>query len=285
MSEQTAPAILLDNDHDPDIKKNETLPAVPSNQIIGIDVQSLLSRAIDNNTPVEAMEKLLSMSRELKADYAREQFNISLAEFQADCPEIKKTKIVRDKSGNVRYRYAPLEVIIEQVKKYLVQYGFSFTIKAEQTEKSFKAICEVRHIVGHKESTSFEVPLDPKAYMSAPQKVGSASTYSRRYAFCNAFGIMTADSDDDGNISHPENEKPKYRENPKGNRPPKLTAEQAKKEILDMVERDQKEFGTLEKSHADDVVNRINLNKPYKGGWLALHSQLKEKFDKEWFAY
>ena len=33
--------------------------------------------------------------------------------------------------------------------------------------------------------------------MSGPQQIGSATTYAKRYSFCNQFGIMTGDEDDD----------------------------------------------------------------------------------------
>ena len=39
--------------------------------------------------------------------------------------------------------------------------------------------------------------------MSAQQKVGAALTFAKRYAFCNAFGIMTGDEDNDANQAAP----------------------------------------------------------------------------------
>ena len=38
--------------------------------------------------------------------------------------------------------------------------------------------------------------------MSAPQVVAAAITFGTRYAFKNAFGIMTGDDDNDGQINH-----------------------------------------------------------------------------------
>src|SRR3990167_3791525 len=37
--------------------------------------------------------------------------------------------------------------------------------------------------------------------MNAAQKVASALTYAKRYAFCNAFGILTGDADDDARLT------------------------------------------------------------------------------------
>lgn len=169
-------------------------------QPAGFNIESLISKAIEQNICVETMEKLLAMRRELKEEFAREQFNRCMAGFQAACPEIKKTKKVFQKHSNqVRYSYAPLESIIAQVKDSLKDYGFSYLITTAQKETNFTAICVVNHVDGHSVETSFTVPIDPDAYMSDQQKVASASTYAKRYAFCNAFGIMTADEDNDAN--------------------------------------------------------------------------------------
>ena len=38
------------------------------------------------------------------------------------------------------------------------------------------------------------------AMMNAPQQTAATMTYAKRYAFCNAFGIMTGDEDTDAVI-------------------------------------------------------------------------------------
>ena len=47
--------------------------------------------------------------------------------------------------------------------------------------------------------------------MSAPQKFASAMTFAKRYAFCNAFGILTSDEDVDANGSEDEKEEQRYK--------------------------------------------------------------------------
>ena len=53
------------------------------------------------------------------------------------------------------------------------------------------------HILGHSESSDFEVPIDTEGYMTAPQKYASALTFAKRYSLCNALGISTGDEDTD----------------------------------------------------------------------------------------
>ena len=178
--------------------------------IASVDPQALLAQAIDKNLPIESMERLLAMRREMKAEWARDQFFTALAGFQSECPTVVKGKKVLNKKkdteteATTRYSYAPLEDIVDQVKPFLEKWGFSWTIKPAQTDGHVKASCYVHHRDGHEEVTEFEVPLDPDAYMSDPQKAAAALTFARRYAFINALGVVTKGEDNDAHRSEEE---------------------------------------------------------------------------------
>ena len=182
----------------PKTKKKEI--AVRENQN---SPEQLIAMAIQNGTPVETMERILAMAKDVKAEQAKEAFNNAMADFQGECPTIKKTRGVPLKSGKIAYHYAPIDSIVNQVKDLIKKYGFSYmikteTLKNEKGETSVKSICIVKHRLGHAEQSEMEVPLGNKTdIMSSSQVVASASTFSKRYAFCNAFGIMTGDEDDD----------------------------------------------------------------------------------------
>src|SRR5258708_34783782 len=123
-----------------------------------------------------------------------------MSEFQAACPIIKKSKVVRTEKG-ASYKYAPIDSIVFQVKPLLKEFGFSYAIQTETVVDLVKAICIVRHKFGHSESSSFSVPLGTKtAMMSNTQHVAAALTFAKRYAFCNAFGILTGEEDRDGAV-------------------------------------------------------------------------------------
>jgi len=175
----------------------------PDKKLIPVDKQTfnaelLISQAIQQKVPVETMERLLTIRRELKAEYAKKQFDQAMTDFQAKCPTIQKTKEVKIKGGIVAYRYAPIESIIEQVKKFLQENGFSYSTQMITGEGKVKATCIVKHKSGHQESYDMEVPLGNKTeIMSNTQVVAAASTFAKRYAFCNAFGILTGDEDTD----------------------------------------------------------------------------------------
>lgn len=162
-------------------------------------VEGFISQAIANNVPVETMERLLAMRKDLKAEQAREAYIGAMAKFQSECPTIQKTKEVRTRNGEVAYAYAPIESIVAQVKDALKDNGFSYSTNMEMFEHSVKVVVKVQHVHGHSESTEMTVPLGTKtAVMSDSQVVAAASTFAKRYAFLNAFGILTGDQDNDG---------------------------------------------------------------------------------------
>lgn len=178
------------------------------NAIVNFNPEALISKAIENNLPVETMERLLAMRKELKAEWAKEQFDKAMANFQSECPTITKTKEVHTKSGAMAYKYAPIESIIQQVKNPLQANGFSYSTKQEMLEGSVKISVKVTHSAGHSEVTEMTVPLgDQTAIMNKSQVVAAASTFAKRYAFLNALGIMTGDEDTDG-IIPPEDPAP-----------------------------------------------------------------------------
>lgn len=176
----------------------ETSPAVQT------DGDHLIALAINKGVDVETLERLLVMRDKLRAERARDEYFRSLAMFQSQIPPIHKSRKVKDKNGKHRYSYAPMEEIVAVIREPLMNNGFSYRIEPEQTKETVAARCIVHHVGGHSESTRFEVPIDPEAYMNAAQKVASALTYSKRYALCDALGIVTADEDDDAQATERE---------------------------------------------------------------------------------
>jgi ERF superfamily len=163
------------------------------------EAEALIARAIEKNVPVETMERLLAMRRELKAERAKEEFDKAMTAFQSVCPIIKKTKGVKTDSGDLAYKYAPLECIVEQVKGFLSTHGFSYCVNQPEAKSGYiKVALTVKHTFGHSEVTSVELPLGNKTrIMSQTQVEAAALTFAKRYAFCNAFGILTGDEDTD----------------------------------------------------------------------------------------
>jgi hypothetical protein len=158
----------------------------------------MIGQAITAGVQPEVMERFLAMRKELKEEYAKEQFDLAMANFQKELPEIKKAKEVKNDKGIVLYKYAPLEAIVGQVKKILSDNGLSYSVKTEVSVDKVKSIVIIKHSAGHSEQSEMETPLATKTgIMSQPQQIAATATFSKRYAFMNALGIMTGDEDNE----------------------------------------------------------------------------------------
>lgn len=179
------------------MKKTKTEIIVkPKEEVTSVD--TFISKAIEMNASVETMEKLFALHKEVKLEKAKEAYVVAMSQFQAKCPIIKRNKDVMNKDGkSVRYSYASLDSIVSQVKDTLGQCNLSYSTDVVNETGFIIAVCKITHILGHSETSSFKIPIDTDGYMSAPQKYASALTFAKRYAFCNALGILTGEDDFD----------------------------------------------------------------------------------------
>lgn len=172
-------------------------------------VESFISQAIQQQLPVETIERFLAMRKELKADQAKEAYVRDMAKLQSELPTIKKLKANTGTSS----KYAPLEDIVSQSKKAISDNNFSYSWDTETTKKSIKVVCTATHIDGHSESSTMVSDIaEGTKVNTAPQKAAITITYLKRYTLCNLFGIVVADEDMD---ARNEASKPKAPVDPK----------------------------------------------------------------------
>jgi len=166
-----------------------------------LNVEALIIEGIRKGLSVDSMRELLAMRTQLMKENAKKEYDHAMALFQAECPTIEKTKGVKTNSGKLAYLYAPIDSIINQVKPILQKYGFSYSSNMEFLENGVtkvKVVIKITHAGGHSELTEMTVPLGTKTdIMSQTQVVAAAQTFAKRYAFCNALGILTGDEDTD----------------------------------------------------------------------------------------
>lgn len=247
-------------------KTPKSLAQVEEQQVslvpVNNEATALIAQAIDKNVPVETMEKLLAMRRELKQEAAKEAYDRAMATFQSECPTIQKTKEVKNQNNTVIYKYAPIESIVDQVREALKNNGFSYSTSMDLLENGVKVCIKVTHAQGHSEETCMTVPLGTKTQvMSASQQVAAATTFAKRYAFCNALGILTGDEDNDGATIQATSPSP---------RP---SMQQAHQQTILPITTDQKGdlmilLGKLGKTQSD--LNKVVLLKYKKGSYQLL---------------
>jgi len=160
-------------------------------------VNGFITEAISKGLPVETMEKLFGLREKVKAEYAKEEFMKAMSKFQRECPVIEKTNPVKNKQGQIVYHFANLGDIVTQVKKPLGDNELSYDFITEDLKDFLKVTCVVTHALGHSKSSSFQIPIGTESFMTDVQKYGARVTFGKRYAFCNALGILTNDEDTD----------------------------------------------------------------------------------------
>ncbi len=117
---------------------------------------------------------------------------------------IKRTKPVWNKEHTrVIYHYAPLDQIEKVVGPLIAKHGLSYSFKArierpdeKDGEQDLVMECHVQHEAGHSEISPFRLPISGD-YMNKAQQRGNTNSYAKRYSFCNAFGILSEDDDED----------------------------------------------------------------------------------------
>lgn len=162
---------------------------------------SIVQAVGSGSLSAEAVEKLLTVYRELKADKAEEAYNVAFANFQKDCPKIPRTSkadIVTRQGGNIKYSYADVETIMDTIGPILAEHGLSVSFDDSTIEANMlTASCRCSHVGGHSRVSKFTVTTETTAGMSPQQKAGNAATYAQRRALSQRLGLWTGDPDTD----------------------------------------------------------------------------------------
>lgn len=162
-------------------------------QVAKVNPMQLMQVAVESNAGLDKLEKLMSLQERWEAGEAKKLFYAAMAEFQRNCPDIKKLK----KGHN--YMYAPLGDIMAQIREPLFDCGLS--IRFEQDHSAgITVTCIVTHKGGHSERTTMTGGADTTGSKNGIQAIGSTVTYLQRYTVIGALGITTADADMDGRL-------------------------------------------------------------------------------------
>lgn len=158
----------------------------------------LIAAAIEKGLDVSSLEKLMELKERHEANEARKRFFEAFTNFQANCPDLRKTKAVS--FGQTNYHYAPLADITRQLAKVLKQNELSYRWEIKDDQNQMAVTCLISHIDGHTERTTMTANPDTSGAKNAIQARGSAIEYLKRYTLIGALGLSTADSDIDGRL-------------------------------------------------------------------------------------
>jgi hypothetical protein len=175
----------------------------PAQQLSPATPDQLLALAVTKDLDIDKLAKLMELQKEYNADLARKAFFHALTDFQSKSPELRKTKNVQFKTSNggtTEYAYAPLAVIVRQIKPICRECSLSYRWEIKDTKESIEVTCIVTHSDGHSERTTMSASPDTSGGKNAIQARGSAIEYMKRYTLIGALGLSTADTDIDAQL-------------------------------------------------------------------------------------
>lgn len=140
---------------------------------------------------VAVVTEVVALYERMQAKEAEKAFARAFNALQAEMPAIQAMTAVPNNDGTVRYRYAPYEEIMEQVRPLLLKHGFTVTFSTDYAEGRLVKTCTLQHTEGHSKSNQFAVRIGkgPPA-ASETQADGAASTYAKRGALCDCLNIV-----------------------------------------------------------------------------------------------
>lgn len=188
--------------HNPEVhhlarKPLESLPVLSSPTPL-----DLLQRAIQQNVPMDQLERLQVMYEKWEANEARKAFVAAMNKFKSKAPAILKNQNVNMGNGKPNYNYATLDNVCRAVIQGLSEVGISHRwqmIQNGQPSNTIAVTCLLTHERGHSEETSLEGQPDQSGGKNSIQAVGSTVTYLQRYTLLAATGLAAGGTDTDGN--------------------------------------------------------------------------------------
>lgn len=187
-----------------DLAKIETQDQVPL-QAADPMVSMIERIAMDPNSDLAKLERMLDMKERHDAQQAKKAFDAAFSRASAEFPDIP----LNGMNNHTNQPYALLKDIIGQTRPVLSKYGLALSFSTETTDKEVIVTAQLSHEDGHTKENSLPLPRDTGAGRNAVQAVGSSQTYGQRYTAQAILGLsLGEDTEDDGRgAGKPEEEK------------------------------------------------------------------------------
>ena len=144
---------------------------------------------------VEQMEKVMELQERHEQREAQKAYSQAMVKLKKDMPSI----VNRDKRvsyNKVKYTFAHLSTVMEQVEPHLHKHGFSICWIPRNTDKLVSVTCRLTHEVGHSEECTMSAPPDNTGSKNTTQAIGSTQSYLERYTGSALLGVVSRDMPD-----------------------------------------------------------------------------------------
>jgi hypothetical protein len=186
----------------------DKLATAPTQPAMVVDnFTAFLERAArDPSIDVAKLKELLAMKREQDALEAKRLYFTALASLQSKLDPIAKSGTNKHTGS----KYVLLDDLLNIIRPLLQEEGFALTFDSKPSAQvgaspQIEFTCEMVHTAGHSETRRLVLPVDGTgskgghSSMNDVQKVGSTTTYARRYLLDMHLNLARRGEDDDGN--------------------------------------------------------------------------------------
>lgn len=174
------------------------------------EITRLLHAAVEQNIPVETMERLVALHERMSDRAAAAEFADARNRFQNACPKIEKlteaTIIPKDGRRGYQYKYAELQEVERVIRQPLHENGLSYSwdTTVEEATKQLCCVCILRHINGQRHEAKFPMLVETgTGGLSAMQKLAKAKTSARKQALIDVCGLSLGEPDTDAALGSP----------------------------------------------------------------------------------
>lgn len=181
---------------------------------------------------------------ELRAAYAKA---LNLFEQQVKAPSKNGHVDFTSKKGRTKYDYVTIDDLINSINHGIKGTGLSWQQEAKVETQGQSSSISVRTIVRHENGYEYVSPWVTFVSSIAPQSIGSAITYAKRYSLSATFGI-NSETDDDAQQAQNSQPSGKATQTRSNSRPAMITSEQ-----LDTAQRLIKAIAESEKKDLNEV--------------------------------
>ena len=149
--------------------------------------------------PVETMERLFALDKEMREEAARRAYADAMLAVSQDVEPIRRTR----QNLHTKSWYAPLVEVEKALNPIIRRHGFtlSFSEKAAGAPNMVRFCCLVRHAAGHCEEHWMEAPPDGAGSQGKSNKTGvqaiiSTKSYIKRCLKLDIFDLELTDDRD-----------------------------------------------------------------------------------------
>ena len=178
---------------------------------------------------------------ELRAAYAKA---LNLFEQQVKAPSKNGHVDFKSKGGRTKYDYVTIDDLISSINHGIKGTGLSWQQEAKVETQGQSSNISVRTIVRHENGYEYVSPWVTFVSSIAPQSIGSAITYAKRYSLSATFGI-NSETDDDAQQAQNSQPTSKATQTRSNSQPAMITSEQrdtAQRLIKAIAESEQKDL-------------------------------------------